>query len=56
MELTGHTSDWTKVRNYVQQGSILGPFLFTIFINDINDKVLFEISEFADNSLLNKYS
>ena len=36
--------------NGVPQGSVLGSFLFTIFIDDIDDQVLCEIYKFADDT------
>ena len=42
-------SDWTPVVSGVPQGTVLGPVLFKIFINDIVDEVESEIRLFADD-------
>ena len=50
VQLNGHRSGWAEVRSGAPQGSVLGPLLFTIFIDDIDEKVLGEISRFTDDT------
>ena len=50
-------SNTSKVLSGIPQGSILGPVLFTIFINDLPDSVLSTCKIFADDTkLYNKVS
>ena len=46
----GSFSNWTNVESGVPQGSVLGPFLFTIYINDIPETVDSAIRLFADDA------
>ena len=53
--LNRKSSGWSAVGSGVPQGSILGPLLFAMFINDLEDNIKPDISilvKFADNTKL----
>ena len=50
--LDGHASDPVPVLSGVPKGSVLGPILFLIFINDLLDNIKSSVCLFADDCVL----
>ena len=50
--LSGSKSEWAPVLSGVPQGSVLGPLLFILYVNDIPDLVHCNIKMFTDDTKL----
>ena len=51
--VNGHHSEWLSVSSGVPQGSILGPLLFILYVNDVNSVVMHSsLKMFADDLTL----
>ena len=52
----GEESAWSAVSSGVPQGSILGPLLFIVYINDLDEKMTSTVLKFADDTKISSNS
>ena len=48
----GVFSDWLEVKRGVPQGTILGPLLFSLYVNDMKVNANCEILQYADDTIV----
>ena len=53
--VNGSSSKWSPVLSGVPQGTVLGPILFLLFINDLPSAVSSRVKLFADDSVLYRH-
>ena len=52
MVQNGSYSDYTSIESGVPQGSVLGPLLFLVYINDLERNIKSNVKFFADDTML----
>ena len=49
--MDGEVSSWVPVTSGIPQGSVIGPILFLVYINDLPAKLQSKVQLFADDTV-----
>ena len=50
VNVNGTNSEWANITSGIPQGSVLGPILFVLYINDLPDNIVSNVYMFADDT------
>ena len=53
--INGTNSTWKPVTSVIPQGSVLGPILFVLYINELPSNILSDVYVFADDTNIFKF-
>ena len=48
--VNGTNSEWANITSGIPQGSVLGPILFVLYINDLPENIVSNVYMFADDT------